>query len=104
MDECPSGLRSTPRKRVRVTSSASSNLASSASRVSSKSLEALFSCRKISNLYFIWCSPVVRLYRISVFFDTNALHEASFFPSLYVFWVKFGTKCGRFYGVCFSTH
>ena len=33
-DECPSGLRSTPRKRVRATPSASSNLASSASRVS----------------------------------------------------------------------
>ena len=30
VDECPSGLRSTPRKRVRVKSSASSNLASSA--------------------------------------------------------------------------
>ena len=30
VDECPSGLRSTPRKRVRVNSSASSNLASSA--------------------------------------------------------------------------
>ncbi len=45
MDECPSGLRSTPRKRVRVTPSASSNLASSASRVSSKSLETLFCSR-----------------------------------------------------------
>ena len=44
MDECPSGLRSTPRKRVRVTPSASSNLASSASRVSSDWLEALFVC------------------------------------------------------------
>ena len=32
-DECPSGLRSTPRKRVRATPSASSNLASSAPRV-----------------------------------------------------------------------
>lgn len=45
MDECPSGLRSTPRKRVRVTPSASSNLASSASRVSSDWLEALFCSR-----------------------------------------------------------
>lgn len=32
MDKCPSGLRSTPRKRVRANPSASSNLALSASR------------------------------------------------------------------------
>lgn len=43
MVECPSGLRSTPRKRVRFSASESSNLSSTAPRDSKRFLESLFS-------------------------------------------------------------
>ena len=71
MDECPSGLRSTPRKRVRVTPSASSNLASSASRVSSDWLEALF------------CSRLCIFARVCFFY-----------PAFVSIFAKKGNKCG----------
>lgn len=44
MVECPSGLRSTPRKRVRFSASESSNLSSTAPWDSKRFLESLFSC------------------------------------------------------------
>lgn len=44
MVECPSGLRSTPRKRVRFLASESSNLSSTAPWDSKRFLESLFSC------------------------------------------------------------
>ena len=37
-------------------------------------LEVVDSPRKISNLYRAWRNHVVRLYWISAFFNTNALH------------------------------
>ena len=79
MDECPSGLRSTPRKRVRVTPSASSNLASSASRVSSDWLETLFCSRLCIFACVCFFSPVF-VYKVAKYVNNlgkiaRALHS-----------------------------
>ena len=96
MDECPSGLRSTPRKRVRVTPSASSNLASSASRVSSDWLETLFCLRLciFCMRLFLFARYCFQNRQIRKQSRENVLAFVSFCPHLLSYLLKKGTNAG----------
>ena len=95
MDECPSGLRSTPRKRVRVTPSASSNLASSASRVSSDWLEALFVCVCVFLPAFVSFRPILFPKSPNTYTISGKCSCFRFFlPAFVVIFAKKGNKRG----------